>query len=278
MPRETPNVPAATPSTALEAMPDDVRADLLRAQTAQITTFQRLPRIKIVGAGAGLFEFTDTNDTTREIMGVILNSHPRNVLWDRDPDDQSPIPDDQKGPACNSNDGRFGTPRAGFLHVELGGRAATGTERIDCSSCRYNQWNSIALIKPEARNTKGKAVTNQRSLYILVDDRETPMELILSPSSLKAYDAYLTALANRSIPIQAVLTKFTLEVKGQGPQRYSVCKFNDGGLLDGETFALVMRKRQQYQAAITPPAIGADAPPAFDPASDAGSNDDDAPF
>jgi hypothetical protein len=251
MPRNN-NVPAVPNRSALDDLPADMRADLLRAQAEQVSTFQRPPRLKIMGAGAGLYEFTDTNDTTREVRGVILNSHARNVLWDRSFDDR-PTDDEDSGPACNSPDGRFGTPRRGFRHVELGGRAAEGTERIDCSTCRYNQWGSVGLINPSREGQKGKATTNQRSIYILVEDRESPVELILPPTSLPEYDRYLMALANQQIPVQAVLTIFKQEVKSRGAQRWGVAKFENGGILEGEVFTHVMQKRQQYMNVISPP-------------------------
>lgn len=258
MPRNTPATTNAP--NALAEMPDDVRADLLRAQTSEITTFQRLPRVKVMPAGAGLFEFTDTNDTVREFKAIILNSHSRNILWDRAVGEvgasatASDSNDRDNGPACSSNDGKWGTPRTGFTHLGLGrGRVATGTERIECATCPYNQWNSIGLVRPDRAHQKGKAVTNQRSLYLLLEDREAPMELILTPTSLQKYDAYLMALANQQVPVQAVLTHFKQEIKnGTGGIRWGQVVFENAGILDGPTFALAMAKRQQYRNAIMP--------------------------
>jgi hypothetical protein len=249
------NVPALPLNSALDNLPADLRADLLRAQSEQVTTFQRLPRLKIMAAGAGLLEFTDTNDTVREVRGVILNSHPRNMLWE--PDGARSDDNENAGPACVANDGKFGTPRRGFPHAALNGQQAQGTERIECATCPYNQWGSAGLIDPSRAGTKGKATTNQRVLYLLVEGRESPVELTLSPSSLQNYDGYLMTLGNQQLPIQTVLTVITLETKSRGAQRWSVAKFQNGGVLEADAFTHVMEKRRQYMNSITPQELGA---------------------
>lgn len=279
MPRQPQQQTALTPQNpaqnALAMLPDDVRADLLRAQREQISTFQRLPRIKIMGQGSGLYEFGGTGDTQREFQGIILNSHQRNVLWEPDNVRES----QDAPPACRSNDGKIGIPRQGFRHVMLGGQPAEGTERIECAGCRYNQWRSAGLINPNPRNANGKAVTNQRSLYVLVENFEMPFELVLSPTSLKAYDTYLVTLAAQQIPVQAVLTAFSQEIKGSGSNRYGVAKFANGGLLDGDTFNFVLAKRREYERHITPPdATQADYHIEDDDLPEPPMDDEEAPF
>lgn len=249
MPRNT-NAVAVAPNSALANLPDDVRADLLRAQAEQISTVQQLPRVKIMNGGAGLFEFSDTNDTVREFEGVILNSHSRNILWDKEFGTQSEN-EEENAPACVSADGRHGTPRPGFAHAALGGRAATGMERIDCTTCPYNQWDSKRLLFPGSTK-KGKASTNQRAVYILMADREAPVELILPPTSLATYDEYLSTLVNRGIPVQTVVTTFKLERIEKNGFRWSAAKFELAEQLSGEAFNVVLEKRARYRNAIHP--------------------------
>lgn len=234
------------------ALPDDIRADLLRAQADSIQTPQTLPRVKIMGAGAGLYEFDDSGETTQTFRGVILGNHPRHVLWDRafgsEPDARNP----DGLPACSSLDGRIGTPRPGFAHAALQGRAATGAERIDCRQCPYNQWGSGALLIA-TQNPRGKAVTNQRSIYIVMEDRESPVELVLPPTSLSAFDEYLTLLLNRHLPVQAVVTEFSqVRQEGRGGNRYAKATFRMVSTLDQETFSTIMDKREQFWSSINP--------------------------
>lgn len=261
MPRERSNLPAtqaAQHSALMANLPDDVRQDLLRAQKGMIGESQRLPQVKIMGAGAGLYEFTDTNETEREFAGVILGSHARNVLWDKAyGTNQS---DEEKGkPACQSRDGITGIPREGFPHAALQRRGqpqvlATGTERIDCRSCPYNQWGSKHLIPEIMRpgdSGKGKATTNQRAVYVLVDGRETPVMLILPPTSISAFDEYLSTLLNRGIPVQATLTVFKQEKKERGTMKWAQATFAQGEPLSQEAFSRVLAKRTEYATHIS---------------------------
>lgn len=277
MPRQqSSNVPAER-GTAL-TIPDDIREDLLRSQIDQIDTQLRLPRVKIMAAGACLYEFSDTLDTVREFRGVVLNSHPRNVLWDR-PYGEGGDNDEDRAPACMSDDGRHGTPRPGFAHVALGGPEALGNELIECRSCPYNQWRSKELI---GQAGKGKACTNQKAVYVAVEDREQPVELILPPTSLPIFDEYLASLAGRGIPVQAIVTIFRQERRERGSMRWAVASFTEGEPLDAESFEAVLDKRVRYRAAITPPDPMESQSPApiggTDDSSAPGEDDDDMPF
>jgi hypothetical protein len=272
------------PGTAL-ALPADVRADLLRAQGEMIETVQRFPQARVMPAGAGLFEFKDTNDTVRDFLGVVLFSHARNLLWDRPYGSaESTNPDGSvQPPACVSNDGRIGVPREGFAHLALQQRGATtptlaqGTERIDCRTCPYNQ--SKRLIDP-TNTKKGKAVTNQRSVYILVQDRQVPVELVLPPTSLTPYDEYLASLLNRAMPVQAVLTKFSQTVTRQGGLAWATVEFRDDRALTQAEFDRVIEVRGRFLGAMTPNAEVLVEPTAADreEAATAATGGDEIPF
>jgi hypothetical protein len=241
----------------LANLPEDVRRDLLRAQQGMIGDTQPLPQVKIMAAGAGMYEFTDTNETVREFEGVILGSHARNVLWDRPYGTQLPpgAPDEDKLPVCSSRDGKTGIPRRGFAHAALQGRVATGTESIDCKRCPYNQWGSKGLIPAllragageTAATAKGKAVVNQRAVYFLVQGRQTPVELILPPTSISALDEYLAMLLNRGMPVQAVLTRMSQDVQQRGGLRWAQATFAQGDLLDAAAFHRALETRTAFK-------------------------------
>lgn len=245
--------------TAIEpyTMPQHIREELLRAQQGSIQTALQLPKIKIMPAGAGLYEIEGADDgsqrtTTERFTGVILNSHWRNVLWDRKFGGPAPADDALRFPACSSPDGKWGVPREGFMHAMLGGKAATGEEHIECATCHYNQWKTGAELISTA-NAKGKAVTNQRALYIMVPNRNVPMEMILSPMSIPPFDEYLMGLLNQSIPVQGVVTEFTQKVV-QRSTAVAMAQFKRVGFLDEEQFSDVLRKREEFKASINPPA------------------------
>jgi hypothetical protein len=242
---ETPNLPA---------IPDDLRKELLSEQADQIGPHLDLPRLKIMPAAAGLFEFSDTQDTLREFSGVVLNSHGRNVLWPH-PYGHVLAPDEPSGPACVSGDGTTGSPREGYTHAGLGG-TADGTEQMACGVCPYNQWGSASII---GKSGAGKACTNQRSVYIMVEGRGLPYEMVLPPTSLNEFDAYLTMLTNQGVPAQAVLTEFSQEKVERGTIAWSVAKFTMGDVLSDEAFALVRERRAKFLDAISPRAPIAEA-------------------
>jgi hypothetical protein len=207
------NLPSQRNPLSALVVPDDVRADLLRSQAESIGTPQRLPQIRLMPAAAGLYEFKDTNETPREFRGVILGSHARNVLWDGAYGDERPEAD--RGPACQSRDGKIGVPRAGFHHAALGTNApAAGDEMIECASCPYNSFGSKRMIS-ENGSPKGKAVTNQRSVYVAIEGRRSPMELVIVSTSIPPFDEYLNSLLQREIPVQSVVTLFKQELKNR---------------------------------------------------------------
>lgn len=247
-----PNTPAVRATPSALVVPDDIRADLLRSQAESIGTPQRLPQIKIMPAAAGLFEMTDRTppQTEREFRAVILGSHARNVLWDGAYGAERAEGD--RGPACASRDGRIGVPRIGFRHATLPG-PATGDEQIECATCPYNAFGSKRMIS-ETGSPKGKAVTNQRSVYVMIEGRRSPMELLVVNTSIPPFDEYLNSLLQRDIPVQSVVTIFRQEIKSRvgAAGRYAVATFENGGALTAEQFNNILALRTEYMRFIRP--------------------------
>ncbi len=232
------------------ALSDDVRKALLQEQSEQLT-FVEIPRVAILAAGAGLYEFKDTQRTEREFDGVILSSHSRNTMWDRDYGDEVPE-GTPSGPACSSGDGHVGRPRQGFAHAGIGGAEADGTESINCEGCPYNEWGSAAMLGKQGR---GKACTNQRSVYVVIENCELPYELILSPTSLRAFDQYSATLINQGFPLPAVVTHLSQNIVEKGTMKWAQAVFTMGDALTDEQFGVVREKMQKYQSAMAPRAI-----------------------
>jgi hypothetical protein len=306
MPRERSNVPAVQDQSGntLPDLPQDVLADLLAAQAGELGSNIELPKIKVMPAGVGMFEFDDNNQRAETFRGIILGSHAKNVLWDKQFGQQSANPEENL-PACSATDGRFGTPREGFHHLSLPGNrrfmqdgrnvqeaqalandegeAAVGVEVIECRSCIYNQWGTGKTFRPNA-NEKGKANTNQRVIYVLTEDRVLPSALVIPPTSLSDYDKYVSGLTNRSIPVQAVITTFSQVVLGSGGVRYGTVKFDMAERLDPQVLMTVLQKRKQYESYINPalrgqmPVETQIAAPAAEPQAEPRQSLDDIPF
>jgi hypothetical protein len=243
------NLPAPTAAPALPALPPEIARELLQSQAEQIQTPPTLPRITVLPQGVNQYEFKDTQQTTAEFEAVILYTHPRNTMWDKNVEEGRQSDETENGPACTSRDGITGYARTGFPHVMLTG-PATGAEEIPCATCRYNQFNSLHLLPNKRGNPKGKACSNQRAVYVAFPDRPVPMVLSLSATSMAALDEYLTALTAAGIPQQAVVTKFKLERKQpQGSNlRYSVVVFERGRFLNQEEFNGILAMRREYAA------------------------------
>lgn len=268
MPRNSnvPAVPEPDRPSALMQMSDDVRRDLLRAQTSDIDPQTSFPKVLVLGGGAGMFELKDApGDTFRDFEGVILGHHKRNILWDR-PYGTTVENEEENPPACSSQDGVYGIPRRGFHHIGLvpagaATRPADGIESVACATCPYNQWGTGDMFNPNA-NPKGKANTNQRSIYILRPDEEVPVELIISPTSLKAFDDYVLRLTSQMIPVQAVSTRFSQEVHNRNGKRWASITFAKVRELNPDEFDGVLRRRQLYARGIDPSLRNAPPTPA----------------
>jgi hypothetical protein len=232
------------------ALSDDVRKALLQEQSEQLT-YVEIPRVAVMAAGAGLYEFQDTQRTEREFDAVVLSSHGRNTMWDRAYGDDVPE-GTPTGPACSSGDGHIGRPRPGFTHRGIGGAESDGTESISCEGCPYNEWGSATLLGKQGR---GKACTNQRSVYLVIEGAELPYELILSPTSLRAFDQYSATLINQGFPLPAVVTHLSQKIVEKGTMKWAQAVFTMGDQLDDEQFGVVREKMQKYASATAPRAI-----------------------
>lgn len=246
MPRN--NVPAPRPTTAPLELPDDVREELLRAQSGALENANvALPRVKIMGAGAGLFEFENEDDTPRTFDGIILGYHAQNVLWDK-PYGAQRTTEEEKFPACAAPDGVTGFPRLGFDHRGLGRVAAEG-DSVACKGCAYNAWQTASLV---GKSGKGKACTNQMAVYVMLGDRAMPVHLTLPPTSLGAFNEYLMSLINRQMPVQAVLTTFSQERRDNNGLVWSEARFTQARPLSREEFDAAMARRATFKDAMTP--------------------------
>jgi hypothetical protein len=241
--------PASNPGTAL-ALPDDILKDLLKAQQESVSGELALPLIKIAGAGVGFYEFPDEQDAVKEFSAVILGAHGKNVLWTKKMDPNAQADDPEARPACSSPDGKHGTPREGFVHANLG-HPADGTELIECAKCVYNKFGSGDVFIAD-KNKKGKAVTNQKVVYLFLPDRAMPFKLILNTMSIPNYDEYAQRLLRRGLPVQTVLTTFRQVKKEAGSVKYSIATFHEGQPLGREAFDAVMEMYRQYRETIEP--------------------------
>ena len=281
MPSQTPAAPQDpqnAPGTALaREMPEDLRAELLRVQAASIHSPIELTQVKMLSSGACQFELTDRPGTTfKEFVGMILHAHPSNVLWDK-PYGTAPNPNDPLSalPACSSNDDEYGIPREGFAHEGLpAGEVGDGIKRVACATCPYNQWGTgHKLVVTPNKSPRGKAVTNQRRIYIMLPDRDAPVVLIAPPTSVPAFDEFSNAQLDRLVPLQTLIVKFGQHKAGPAHNPYAVLDFEIVREADAAEFQVAMKKRERYRTTLFPPApVTAQV---VEPESPAGDDDDE---
>lgn len=173
------------------------------------------PRIKIPGGGSTQFEIPTANpekpDYTPAIEGIIIFNHNTNAYWE-----EGSEYDMNTSPVCSSPDGKTG-------YGDPGGA---------CETCPFNQYES------DPNGGKGKACKNMRGLYILQNDTPIPINLLLPPTSLKAYSNFVqSAFFLRKRPLWGSLVRIELRKESNGANNYAVATFKLLGDFTGEKLA-----------------------------------------
>jgi len=175
-------------------------------------------RVKIPSGGQLQFELPsddpDNPDYARYLEGVIVYSHNSNAYW-ADGEDY----DDNAPPACQSADGKLGYGTPGGL----------------CADCPYNRYGS------DKKGTgKGKACKNMRVLYLLRSGEMMPIQLSLSPTSIRPYSDFVNAaFLSRRRGVCGGLVRIGLKKKNNGKDDYSVATFQKVRDFAGEELARV---------------------------------------
>lgn len=211
-------------------------------------------RVKIPAGGGLAFEIPgddpENPETTKEIVGVIVDHHRVNAYWDEKYSGQNNPPD------CSSLDGKAGVGR-------------DGGNQVPCNSCPFNAWGSD--------ESGGKACKNMRRIYILRSGETLPLLLTLPPTSLKNFGDYLAKrIIGKGRRSYEVLTKVTLKkAKNAGGIEYSQAQFAVAGVLpeklaaQAETMAKRIRPMtraldiaddEYYQPASADEAVDEDSP------------------
>lgn len=175
-------------------------------------------RVKIPSGGQLQFEIPSDNpdnpDYARYLEGIIVYSHNANAYWPtgEDYDDNTP-------PSCQSMDGKLGYGCPGGI----------------CADCPYNRYGS------DTKGTgKGKACKNQRILYLLRSGDAMPIQLTLSPTSIRPYSDFINAaFLSRRRGVCSGLVRIGLKKRNNGKDDYSVATFQKLYDFTGEELAQV---------------------------------------
>lgn len=161
-------------------------------------------QIKII-KDACLFQ-DELGETFKELVGVVVFKQKTRGYW---PKDQA---DDDKVPACSSQDGITGIDRDQVVH--------------DCATCPFNAWGTG--VDENGDPTKGKACKEMRRLFIVRRGNVMPETVRMSPMSLKPHDKHFSARLQRGIADIDRQTVITLHQEGSGKKIYAVADFKLG--------------------------------------------------
>lgn len=159
-------------------------------------------RVKIPTGGALQFEIPgddpENPDYARYLEGVILYNHASGAYWP-----EGSEYDENTAPLCSSVDGKLGIGEPG------------GT----CATCSLNRFGT-------APDGKGKACKNMRVLYLLRNGEFMPLQVSLSPTSIKPFREFINAsfVARRRGTCGSVI-QIGLKRANNGKDDYSVATF-----------------------------------------------------
>lgn len=175
-------------------------------------------RVKIPSGGQVQFELPgedpDNPEYTKYLEGAIVYSHNANSYWASGKNDNENTP-----PDCQSTDGKVGYGCPGGL----------------CADCPHNRYGS----DPDPKGTgKGKACKNQRIIYLLRSGDAMPLQLSLSPTSLRPYKDFVqTVFVARRRGVCGSYVRIGLKKRNNGKDDYSVATFRKLYDFTGEELA-----------------------------------------
>lgn len=177
-------------------------------------------RVKIPSGGQLQFELPsedpDNPDYAKYLEGVIVYSHNANAYWANGRGDNDNAP-----PDCQSMDGKLGYGCPGGV----------------CEDCAFNRFGS----DPDPKGTgKGKACKNQRIVYLLRSGDVMPIQLTLSPTSIRPYTDFVqSAFVSRRRGTFGSVVRIGLKKRNNGKDDYSVATFQRLYDFSGEELARV---------------------------------------
>ena len=171
-------------------------------------------RVKIPTGGALQFEIPsedpDHPDYAPTLVGVILFNHSANAYWPTGSEYE-----DDTNPICSSVDGKMGYGDPGGF----------------CADCALNEFGT---------DGKGKACKNMRQLYLLRSGDFLPLQLTLSPTSIKPYkEFYNASFAVRRRGTCGSVVEIGLKRVDNKVNVYSVATFKKLFDFEGEQLAQV---------------------------------------
>lgn len=151
----------------------------------------KLPVIKILHGGANLFEMP-TGEKVESFPCIILDQFRTNAWW------KEAYGETGGGapPDCFSMDGLTPDP---------------SSEDVQSTRCKAGNGEPGCPMNEFGSAGRGKACKNMKRVHVLINNSSYPHRIIIPPTSLAAFDSYISALTDKGAPFQLVYTEFGLK-------------------------------------------------------------------
>lgn len=220
---------AVAPRAAIAELPDEMDIDALIAR--QMGTVERptLPRIKMPGSGAKVFDPGDLDlrmgANNKTFQAIIMEVQPGKAWWE--------VPMDEGGtkyPQCYSLDGVNG-----IATDAEGGRCPSPTGK--CADCPMGQFGS------KNGEGSGKACKDGRMIFMLAKPEDAvPFCFRIPGTSIRNIEDYTTLMSQQKTPLFFHYTEFGLEgAKSKGGIDYSKLTLKRGPKLEDAEIKTVFR-------------------------------------
>lgn len=149
----------------------------------------------------------------QEINGVMIVKQTTRGFWVKNSKDKRPL--------CSSKNGKTGRP---CINED-------GTQDPDnvCATCEHNQWGSA--MDEAGTRMAGKACKEMRRIYLMTPETEYPVFVSLPPTSLAAWDDFISARLSCGISDLASEVILALTDGNSGGYSFSVIKPRNGAKL-----------------------------------------------
>jgi hypothetical protein len=138
-----------------------------------------------------------------ELRGVVLAQSPTRGRWEKG----------DKRPLCSSKDGITGYERTDENGVNI---------KKSCATCEFNEWGSAT--DEDGNQRRGKACKEMRRIFIKRDEDMFPYFVSFPPTSIGAWDDYISARLSRGVSDIKAETILTLVSASVGGHDVSVVK------------------------------------------------------
>jgi hypothetical protein len=220
--------------TAMGASASLVKRVAKAAANFALMETPKIPRITAGTTGLLLDASNPDEEEVKELTGVIIFGAKQKVFYKEVYDASKKLP-----PDCFSHGAKV--PDSSVEHPQ----------HPTCKGCPQNEFETAAT-------GKGKACRDLRRLFLLMSvdagsEAIMPMQLNITPTSLKAFDDYLSKLVTYGYSLEDVETKITARKKS-AQDKYVVLSFTKGRVFseDNPAEAQILKNIQALKMAWLP--------------------------